>query len=151
MYQIYTFLISMLPVVELKGAIPIAIIQYNLPWWQAYIFSVLGAMASAFLIIIFLDIVSKWLSKISSNFKRMFIWLCDRTRSKHAKKLEVYQELALFIISAIPFPIIGGVWTAALVAFVFGLEIKKSLLYILLGTLVAGAIFTLGTLGVYNL
>lgn len=151
MNQLLTILISMLPVIELKGAIPIAISQYHLPWWQAYIFGVLGTMISAFLIILFLDVISKWLSKISTRFKKLFSWLCNRTRSKHAKKLERYQELALFIIAAIPIPVLGGVWTAALVAFVFGLDLKKSLFYIFLGTLVAGIIFSLGTLGVINI
>lgn len=151
MNQLLTILISMLPVIELKGAIPIAINRYGLPWWQAYIFGVLGTMISAFLIIIFLDVISKWLSKISIHFKKIFNWLCDRTRSKHAQKLEKYQELALFIISAIPLPIIGGAWTAALVAFVFGLNINKALFFIFLGTMVSGAIFTLGTLGVIKL
>lgn len=151
MNQILTILISMLPVIELKGAIPIAITQYHLPWWQAYFFGVLGTMISAFLIILFLDVISQWLSSISLAFKKIFSWLCQRTRNKHAKKLERYQELALFIISAVPIPILGGAWTAALVAFVFGLEIKKSLFYIFLGSLVAGAIFTLGTKGLINI
>lgn len=141
----------MLPVIELKGAIPIAIGDYGLPWWQAYIFGVLGAMISAVIIIYLLGIVSTWLSNHFAIFKKFFDWLFNRTRSKHAQKLEKYEELALFIISAIPVPIIGGVWTAALVAFVFGLNIKKSLIFIFLGTLVAGAIFTLGTMGLLKL
>lgn len=151
MNQIYTILISMLPVIELKGAIPIAIDKFHLPWWQAYIFSIIGAMISAVIVIYLLGVVSGWLSKNFAIFKKLFTWLFDRTRSKYAKRLEKYEDLALFLISAIPIPILGGVWTAALVTFVFGLNIKKSIIYIFLGTLVAGIIFTLGTLGLLKL
>jgi len=145
MNQLIVLLISMLPVIELKGAIPLAITKYGLPWWQAYIFGVLGSMISAILIILLLGLVSNWLSTNINFFKKFFTWLFERTRSKHAKKMEKYQELALFIISAIPVPVLGGVWTEALVAFIFNVKISKALFYILLGTLVAGAIFVLGT------
>lgn len=145
MNQLIILLISMLPVIELKGAIPLAITKYGLPWWQAYIFGVLGAMVSAVIIILLLGVVSDWLSKNFAIFKKFFAWLFTRTRSKHAQKMENYQELALFLISAIPIPILGGVWTATLVAFIFNVNIKKALFFIFLGTLVAGAIFVLGT------
>ncbi|EKD56949.1 MAG: hypothetical protein ACD_58C00038G0001 [uncultured bacterium] len=144
MNQLIILLISMLPVIELKGAIPLAITKYDLPWWQAYIFGVIGSMISAVIIILLLGVVSEWLSKNIPFFKKFFTWLFERTRSKHAKKMEKYQELALFLISAIPIPVMGGVWTAALVAFIFNVSIKKALLFIFLGTLVAGMIFVIG-------
>jgi len=151
MHQLYVTLISMLPVIELKGAIPIAITKYNLPWWQAYFFGVLGSMISAVLILLFLGVVSTWLSKNFLIFKKFFTWLFDRTRSKHAKKFEVYEELALLLISAIPIPILGGVWTAALVAFIFNVKFTKAILFIFIGTLIAGVIFTLGTMGIIKI
>lgn len=150
MNQLIILLISMLPVIELKGAIPLAITKYNLPWWQAYIFGVLGAMISAVVIILLLGVVSDCLGKNFAIFRKFFTWLFERTRSKHAKKMESYQELALFLISAIPIPVLGGVWTAALIAFIFNVNIKKALFFILLGTLVAGIIFVLGTNGFAN-
>ncbi len=151
MYQLLTILISMLPVIELKGAIPIAIFKYHLPWWQACIFGIIGTMISAFLIILFLGIVSNWLSKNFPIFRKFFTWLFERTRSKHAKKMENYEELALVLISAIPIPVLGGVWTAALVAFIFGVKINKALIFIFIGTLIAATIFTLGSLGLIKI
>lgn len=151
MNQLIILLVSMLPVIELKGAIPLAITKYDLPWWQAYIFGVLGSMISAVIIILLLGVVSEWLSKKFAIFHKFFDWLFTRTRSKHAKKMESYQELALFLISAIPIPVLGGVWTAALVAFIFNVNIKKALLFIFLGTLVAGVVFVLGTNGILNI
>lgn len=148
MTQLLTILISMLPVIELKGAIPIAIFKYNLPWWQACIFGIIGTMISAFLIILFLGIVSDWLSKNFPIFRKFFTWLFERTRSKHAKKMEKYEELALFLIAAIPIPVLGGVWTAALVAFIFGVKINKALVFIFIGTLIAATIFTLGAISI---
>jgi len=151
MNQLLTILISMLPVIELKGAIPIAILEYHLPWWQAYIFGVIGAMISAVIILLFLGVVSAWLSKNFKIFAKFFTWLFDRTRSKHAKKLENYEALALLVISAVPIPVMGGVWTAALVAFIFGVPFWKAFWYILAGTLLAGVIFVLGTMGFIKL
>jgi len=151
MNQIYIILISMLPVIELKGAIPIAITKYGLPWWQAYCFGVAGSMISAVIILLLLGVVSEWLSKNFKFFKNFFTWLFNRTRTRHAKKFEVYEEIALLIVSAIPIPILGGVWTAALVAFIFNVKFYKALIFIFIGTLIAGVIFTLGTLGVINI
>jgi len=151
MHQFLTVLISMLPVIELKGAIPIAITKYGLPWWQAYFFGVLGSMISAAVVLLLLGVVSEWLSKNFKIFNKFFSWLFERTRSKHAKKFEIYKELALLVISAVPIPILGGVWTAALVAFIFNVKFSKAILFIFLGTLIAGIIFTLGTLGVSHI
>ena len=151
MSQLLTILISMLPIIELKGAIPIAIFQYNLPWWQAYIFGILGSMISALLILLLLGIISNWLIKVSPFFRKFFDWLFNRTRSKHAKRFEKYEELLLLILSAIPVPILGGVWTAALIAFIFGVPTWKAFWYIFAGTIIAGAIFTFGALGFIRL
>lgn len=151
MHQILTILISMLPVVELKGAIPIAITQYGLPWWQAYIFGVIGAMASVAVILTLLDPVQKWLSKKSAFFRKLFNWIFDYTRRRHAKKLEIYKDLILIIIAAFPIPVLGGVWTASLIAFVFGIKFRWAFALIFVGTLIAGIIFSLGTIGVIHI
>lgn len=151
MHQLIIVLISMFPVIELKMAIPIAILEYNLPWWQAYIFGILGSMISALLILLLLGIISRWLMKISPFFRKFFNWLFNRTRSKHAKKFEKYESVLLFIIAAIPVPVLGGVWTAALIAFIFGVPTWKAFWYIFAGTLIAGAIFTFGALGFIKL
>ena len=151
MNELYIILISMLPIIELKGAIPIAITKYNFPWWEAYILGIVGSMLSAVIILLLLGVVSKWLSEKFKIFKNFFTWLFDHTREKHGNKFEVYKELALLIISAVPIPILGGVWTAALVAFIFDVKFSKAILFIFIGTLIAGIVFTLGTLGVLNI
>jgi len=151
MNQLYTVLISMLPVIELKGAIPIAIDKFYLPWWQAYIFGVIGSMISVILILLFLKPVSDWLTKNFKIFAKFFHWLFEYTRTRHGKKIEIYKESALVLIAAFPIPVLGGAWTAALIAFLFGIKFWRSFLLIFLGTLMAGIIYTLGTLGVINL
>lgn len=151
MHQLLTILISMLPIIELKGAIPIAIFEYHLSWWQAFIFGVIGTMISVVIILLLLDIIQKWLSRNFEIFQKFFNWLFDYARNRHQEKLKIYKEFALVLIAAFPIPVLGGAWTAALVAFVFGISFWRASCLIFIGTLIAGVIFTLGTLGVINL
>lgn len=135
-----TFLIAMLPVAELRGAIPFAWSQ-DIPWWQAYLVAVAGNMVPVFFILWLLDPVSRWLMKRSKLFNRFFNWLFDRTRRKLEKKYEIYAELALAAFVAIPLPVTGA-WTGSVAAFVFDIPYRKALFWVFIGVLVAGVIVT---------
>ncbi len=146
---IQTLLLSAMPISELRGAIPVAIGIYNMPWWQAFVIAVVGNMIPVFFILWFLDPVSKWLMKNFKFFNKFFTWLFDYNRKRHAKKMEIYRELALVILVAIPLPLTGA-WTGSLAAFLFGIPYKKALPLIFLGVLIAGAVVTLVSVGVLN-
>ena len=151
MYELLeVFLISMTPISELRGAIPIGISVFNLPVWQVFIVSILGNFISGLIILIFLESVSNFLSKHSKHFKRYFTWLFNKTRSKHLQKFETYESFALILLVAIPLPFTGA-WTAALCAFLFNIEIKKAALLIFIGLLIAGIIVLALTLGIINI
>lgn len=145
----YTLLLAAAPISELRGAIPYAISQ-GLSWQSAYFWGVVGNMIPVFFILWLLDPVSKWLSKNFKIFDKFFKWLFHYTRTKHASKIEKYQELALIVLVAIPLPMTGA-WTGSLVAFLFGLPYKKALPLIFLGVLIAGAIVTLVSMGALNI
>jgi uncharacterized membrane protein len=147
---IQTLLLAAAPISELRGAIPVAIGIYGMTWWQALIIAVIGNMIPVFFILWFLDPVSKWLRKNFRIFDKFFTWLFDYTRKRHAKKMEVYKELALIILVAIPLPLTGA-WTGSLVAFLFGIPYKKALPLIFLGVLIAGVIVTLVSVGALNI
>lgn len=148
--QIITLLISMLPISELRGAIPVAIGVYNMSATAAFLWAVLGNIIPVVFILWLLEAVSKFLSRHIYWFNRFFTWLFERTRRKHSKKFERWRDLALIILVAIPLPFTGA-WTGVLAAFVFGVPIKRAFPLIVLGVLIAGLIVTSVTVGVINL
>jgi len=147
---IYTILIAMAPISELRGAIPIAISVYHMSWQSALFWSVLGNMIPVVFILWLLGPFVNWLGR---KIPRLGKWInnyFEHTKNKHAKKIEVYKELALVILVAIPLPLTGA-WTGALVAYLFGLPYKKALPLIFLGVLIAGIIVTLVSMGFLNI
>lgn len=141
----------MLPISELRGAIPLALIVYEMPIWSAFLLAILGNLIPVILIIWFLNLlINKFLIHRIYIFNRFFSWLFERTQRKYSKKFERWRDLALVILVAIPLPFTGA-WTGALAAFVFGIPIKRAFPLIALGVLIAGAIVTIVTLGVIGL
>lgn len=137
--ELATFLIAIVPVTELRASIPVAINQFGMSAFSAWLWSVLGTYFAMLIILFALDPVSKLLSKYITIFEKFFKWLFDHTRRKHGKKIEKYEEWAIFILAATPIPLIGGM-TGALTAFVFGIHWKKSMPLLLIGTMVSGGI-----------
>lgn len=143
--ELATFLIAFIPVTELRASIPLAIKGYGLTPAAAWFYSVAGTYFVMVLIVLLLDPISKFLSKIIPLFGRFFKWLFEHTRKKADKKMEKYGSWAIFILAATPIPLLGGM-TGALAAFVFGVPLKKSLPLMLFGTMVSGAIVVALTL-----
>jgi len=141
---------SMLPITELRLAIPVAIGVYNMSAATAFFWAVLGNIIPIIFILWFLKTISDFLSRHSNHFNRFFAWLFKRTRRSHSKKFERWKEFTLIILVAIPLPFTGA-WTGALAAFVFGIPIKKAFPLIILGILIAGVVVTCITVGVINL
>lgn len=136
-------LISMLPIVELRGAIPVAIAVLGMPWQEAVPLAILGNMIPIPFLLLFLE----WFLKLISRFRwgqRFTDWLYARTRSK-GKVVERYAELGLIVFVGIPLPGTGG-WTGSLAAKIFGLDFWKSFLCVFIGVLLAALIVTLVTL-----
>lgn len=143
------FLTSMLPIIELRGALPLAIRMFQIPWPKAFLICFVGNLVPVPFILLLLDPIVKLLSRITI-FQLFFSWLFKRTRHKGSVVIEKYEEIGLLAFVAIPLPMTGA-WTGALIAFLFGLNFVKSLLVIALGVFVAGVIVTclslLGWLG----
>ncbi|PJE57586.1 MAG: ligand-binding protein SH3 [Candidatus Portnoybacteria bacterium CG10_big_fil_rev_8_21_14_0_10_38_18] len=148
--ELNVFLISMLPVSELRGAIPLAMSVYNMPVWQAFIWSVLGNLFVAVFVIWILDLlINKFLVHRIYILNRFFTWLFERTQRKYSKKIERWGDLALVIFVAIPLPGTGA-WTGALIAFVFGIPLRRAFPAISLGVIIAGVIVSLIVEGVIH-
>ncbi|UCE04168.1 MAG: small multi-drug export protein [Candidatus Latescibacterota bacterium] len=134
----------MLPIVELRGAIPWALTIGALEWPRAYLFSVIGNMVPVVPLLLFLEPVSKLLRRFRF-MDRFFNWLFARTR-KREWAIRRYGPIGLVLFVAIPLPITGA-WTGCAAAFVFGIPFHRSFFYILLGVCIAGAIVTAAVLG----
>lgn len=137
--RLIVLIISMLPLIELRGSIPVAILLFKIPWLEAAILSILGNMIPIPFILLFVEWFFKLISKIPIG-ARFTSWLFTRTRRK-GKAIERYEAIGLITFVGIPLPGTGG-WTGALASRIFGISFWKSMLYILIGVIAASAIVT---------
>ncbi len=144
--EVAVFLIAMIPVAELRVALPLALVYYKLPFVIAYVVAVLGNLLPVFFILLFIGPVSDWLIKRSRLFELFFKWLFERTRNKVIRKYEKYGLIALTMFVSVPLPITGA-WTGSLAAWLFGVEVKKAFLVISLGVMIAGLVVYFVTIG----
>lgn len=139
----------MLPVTELRGAIPLGFAM-GLPAESVFVWALIGNILPCFLILWVLGPISKFLMRHSAFFERFFTKLFNKTRTKHQKNIIKYGPLFLIIFVAIPLPGSGG-WTGSLLAFLFGFKYWKSMGYITTGLTMAALIITLSINGVVGL
>lgn len=137
--ELATFLIAIIPVTELRAALPLAYKVYGLSAFWSWFYSVMGTFFAMVIIVLLLDPIANFLSAHLDIFKRFFGWLFEHTRRRANGKMEKYGSWAIFILAATPIPFLGGM-TGALAAFVFGVPLKKSLPLLLFGTMVSGLI-----------
>lgn len=142
--EVITFLIALLPIAELRGAIPWALTLGDLPWSRAIPWAIAGNMLPIPFILLLLGPVSRFLSRWKI-FDRFFRWLFARTR-KRGKTIEKYKALGLILFVGIPLPVTGG-WTGSVAAFLFGIPFWRALVCILIGVCLAAVVVTLTTLG----
>ncbi len=137
--ELAVFLISMVPVVELRGALPVAL-AYGLPWWKSFTLAVLGNILPVPFIIAYMKPVFNWIK--AHTFLKNIVEKVERRTAQKADKVTMYSTLALFLFVAIPLPGTGA-WTGAMIAAFLNMRIKKSFPAIALGVITAGLIVTL--------
>ena len=131
---VMTFLISLLPVVELRGGIPYGISQ-GLDPWLAFAASALGNMLPVPFLLLFVRKILHWMKRYPRRADR---------KSSRVRKSEL---VGLCILVAIPLPGTGA-WTGALVAALMEMRLKRALPAIYAGVLIAGLLVTLALTGV---
>lgn len=179
--ELYIFVISLLPIVELRGAIPVGAV-IGLPFYWNYLISVVGNMLPVPFILLFIPKILDFLARFKF-FRPIVLWLRKKA-DKHSSKVlgdattesspDISSEngikpadreaeavnaavdtrqmtkgifIALFLFVAIPLPGTGA-WTGSLVASLFNLPKRWSLLAVFLGVLLSGVIMTLASYGV---
>jgi len=131
------FVASMLPISELRGAIPLGVWGFKLPLLKTYIIAVIGNLVPVLPLLWLIDPVSKMAQKTRLG-KRFFDWIFERTRRK-GKLVERYEAVGLMLFVAIPLPVTGA-WTGTLAAFLFGIHRAYAFPSIIGGVLIAGVI-----------
>lgn len=147
-----TFFIALLPIVELRGAVPVAFTM-GLSWWQAFGLAYLGSSIVAPILLLLLKPILELLKKIKffnrfataieSMFQDKAKSIAERAgKSDSTRKEEWIKIIGVFTFVALPIPL-TGVWTGTAVAVFLGVKFWKALGAILLGNFTAGVIMTL--------
>lgn len=140
-----TLLVSMVPVIELRGAIPIAT-AHGLEPYVSIPVAIIGNLIPVPFIIIFIKKIFAWIRKVMPKLDGMVTKLEQRAESK-IDTVQKYAFWGLFVFVAIPLPGTGA-WTGALIAAMMDMPLKRAFPSIALGVLAAGVIVTLVTYGV---
>ena len=141
-----TLLWAMVPVVELRGAIPIGM-GMGLELWQSVAISIVGNMIPVPFIILFIRQIFKWMRKVNKTFARI-VDKMEEKANKHRDKVTRYGFWGLFILVAIPLPGTGA-WTGALVAAIMELRMKTALPAIFAGVVAAAIIVSIVSCGAF--
>ena len=135
--MVLTFCIAMVPVLELRGAIPIGT-AYGLDLWTAIFVSILGNLVPVPFIIIFIKKIFAWMRRRMPRLDGLVTGLEKRAADK-SETVEKYAFWGLFILVAIPLPGTGA-WTGSLVAAMMDMPMRKAFPAIALGVVGAGII-----------
>ena len=142
-----TFGTAMVPVIELRGAIPVGVAA-GLPPAVACVTAILGNLVPVPFIMLLVRRIFDWL-RDTRFFGPKIAWLERRAHLK-GRLVRKYRLLGLVILVGIPLPGTGA-WTGAMVAALLDIRLRTALPAILLGLLIAGGITTVVTLGVVHL
>ncbi len=137
---IVTFIISMIPIIELRGAIPVGVFTFHLTYAEAFIISFIGNIIPVYFIVKFIRPIFDLLRKIKI-FRKIIDWISEKATKKIAenKRLQTATLLGLYLFVAIPLPGTGA-WTGALIANFLELPPKKAVPPIYAGVFTAGVI-----------
>ncbi len=141
MKYVMTACISMLPIVEIRGAVPVGT-ALNLNTYWLLIIAVLGNLLPIPFVVVFARRIIFTLKRfrLFSRFAAYF----ENKAAKNADKILNYEKIGLFLFVAIPLPGTGA-WTGAIIASLLNLRLKNCMPPIICGVVTAGIIMTLGS------
>lgn len=135
--EIKVFILSMIPIFECRGSIPVAILSYGMNPLKSYIISIIGNIFPIPIIYKGLDISKKELNKL-----KLFRKISNNASNKINKVKMKYKKWGITVFTAIPLPYTGA-WTATLGSDIIGLDLKETFKFIAVGVSIAGIIVTL--------
>ena len=138
---ILVLMVSMVPIIELRGAVPIGI-AWGLDAFPTYVICVIGNFLPVPFILLFIRALLKFMLRVK-RLAPIAEWV-QKKADKHSTAITRYATFGLFLFVAIPLPGTGA-WTGSLVAALLNMKMKYALISIFLGILTAGIIMTLGS------
>lgn len=141
--EILVFVISLLPILELRGGL-LAASLLGLDPLPSYIITMVGNLLPIPFILWFINKILNWMRN-SKHFKSFASWL-DKKVEKHKSSIEKYGFLGLVLFVGIPLPGTGA-WTGSLIASVLEMDRKKSFIAIIIGVVIASIIMMLISFG----
>ena len=142
--DVLIFIISMMPILELRGGL-IAASILKIPFLRALIICLIGNILPTPFILLFLNYIFELLSKWKVT-KKLVDWLKERTL-KRRDVLDKYGYLGILLFVGIPLP--GtGMWTGSMLVVLLGMDKKKAIPYIVLGVLLASIIMSIVSYGI---
>lgn len=145
-HELATVLMAMTPLGELRLALPVAILGFKLPIWEAYILAVAGNMMPALVIASFAGRFQRWVESRAARWGRDWADYLANVQKKFAGPHRKYGLWGLVVFIGIPLPMTGA-WSGALATFIFGIPLKKSWPYMLAGVMLSGIITLLLSVG----
>ncbi len=145
------FFISMVPLIELRGAIPVGVVLRGLPLVQTYIIAILGNMIPVPFIYLFARTVLNW-GKDKPVIGKLFTF-CLEKGEKGGRKLQASAGRGLFValLLFVGIPLPGtGAWTGTLAASILNMDFKSSVIAVMLGVLLAGLIMGAASAGLFG-
>lgn len=142
--EVFVFLVSMIPLIELRGGLLIASLL-KIPLLTANIVCIIGNIIPIPFILFFIKKIFEWMKK--HNFLTKFVCWLEKHAAKKSKGAERGQFIFLWLFVGIPIPGTGA-WTGSLIASLFEYDIKKASLAIFLGILTAAIIMDIVSYGV---
>ena len=143
-----TVLVSMIPVVELRGGIPFGVAA-GLPVWAAFLAAVIGNLIPVPFIVVYIRRIFQWMREKMPDLNRLVDRLEDKAHLK-GRRVNKYKYLGLAIFVAIPLPGTGA-WTGSLAAACLDMPLRRAIPSVIAGVLVAGLAISILTYGVASL
>ena len=144
----FTILVSMIPIVELRGGIPFGVAA-GLSVPAAYLAAVIGNLLPVPFIIVYIRRIFQWMRRHFPRLDRMVDAL-ERKAHLKGRLITRYKYLGLFLFVAIPLPGTGA-WTGALAAAFLDMPLRRAIPAITLGVMTAGVIISILTFGIVNI
>ena len=141
---LFTMLVSMIPVIELRGGLPFGV-ALGLPYYLAFPAAVIGNLIPAPFIIVYIRRIFELLRRYLPSLNGLIDKLEKKAHLK-GKKVQKYQYIGLWLFVAIPLPGTGA-WTGSLAAAFLGMRLKKAMPAVFLGVLTAGIVMGVASYG----
>ena len=146
--ELIVFMMSMTPLIELRGGVPLAALKYGFPIHKTLLLTITGNMLPIPFILLFIKHIFKFMRKHG-----ILVNLIDKITQRAMKKSDGVKNIqfwGLVLFVGIPLPATGA-WTGALIASLLNIKFKDAMLAIFLGVVMSATIMSLGSYGIINI